>query len=323
MSIRAMEWAFNSGIPTGPRFVLLVLADHAGEHKGEPWKCYPSMDLIQEKTGQSIKTIERHLEWLADNGWISRRIRPGRRRQDGLYDYTLNREKGPQPSDNLSDDQAARPSDKLTVDQGRPSDNLGGDHPTICPQPSDNLGNPPDPLIRINPHRTVSEPARGAGADTDTPDGLIVREFGRLSAAWAKVSPGRLAPKPGLRAFRKAAALVAPERLADAGLRYLKLDPDVAKFGAMLLHRWLDEGRWDPWLVAGDQGGGAAAQPASWTGPPEIREAVVRAKGEAWAASYLDPAEWRDGAVRARTGLAARALDEFARTYGGFVVEGA
>lgn len=319
-----MEWAFDSGTPTGARFVLVVLADHAGEHKGEPWKCYPSMELIQEKTGQSIKTIERHLEWLAINGWLTRKPRPGRRRADGLYDYVLNRAKGPQPSDKLSDGQEGQSPDKLSDGQGRSSDNLDTTIRQFGGQPSDNLGNPPDPLIEINHQLTVSEPARAA-ARTDTHDGgkcdpVTLAAFARLQAAWSAVSPGRVAPKPSLRAFVKAAQLVAPERIADAGERYLAQDPDVRQFGAMRLHVWLDEGRFEPWLLAGDRAAAVgSAGNGVWSGPPEIRAAIAGAKGEAWAASYLDPAGWDgDGrVVLARTGMAERELSALARTLGG------
>lgn len=316
MSLKAQEWAFDSGIPPGPRFVLVVLADHAGDHKGEDWSCYPSMARICDKTGQAARTVERHLVWLVEQGWISRRRRRGRERDDGAYIYTLHRARGVVlacglPA-NLAGDGASEPPANMAGDQAQPPANLA---PTTRQNGSDYPPNrrfPPDPPIELNRQGTVSEPARGA-AETETVDAVVqARAFGRLRDAWARVSPGRVAPGPAERAFQRQAEAVHPARIADAGERYLRQDADVAKFGAMRLHVWLDERRYEPWLVAGDGGRMGTAPITSWTGPAEIRAAVVDRHGEGFAASYLDPASW-DGerrVVKARTGFACRKLSE-------------
>lgn len=295
MSYKALNWAWDADLADSlAKFILVALADHASDHNGEDWVCFPSMSRLEAMTGVARKTVERKLGLLAQTGWISRRVKPGRRRKDGLYEYTLHRGREAGSSDPQSDGGGAGPSDPESGDGGATIGLSGSDHRTLGARPSDSQSLPPAPPIEINPQRTQSEPARGR-ADGDTDEAALGREFKRLSAAWAAVSKGRLAPRPSERAFRAAGAVWPAERVADAGVRYLAQDPDVKKFGPMRLHVWLDEGRFEPWMTAGDGAGGSAVALAGrpvWTGPSAIRAAVVAAKGEAFAASYLDPSLW-------------------------------
>lgn len=126
--------------------------------------------------------------------------------------------------------------------------------------------------------------------------------FDKLAGAWGKVSPGRTAPRPAWRAFKLACQQAAPERIHDAGIRYLAQDPDVRRLGPYRLHAWLDEGRFQPWLVAPDK---AEERPRAWAGPAEIRAAVVAQAGEDFARSYLDQASWDPaGIITTRTAFA-------------------
>lgn len=53
--------------------------------------------------------------------------------------------------------------------------------------------------------------------------------------------------------------------------------------------------------------------PSVWQGPPDLRAAVVAAKGEAWTSSYLDPCAWQDVPVRGvvpRSAFASRKLEQ-------------
>lgn len=320
MSNKALNWAFESEIGNvGAKFVLVALADHAGDYNGEDWVCFPSTERLMAFTSQGERTILRHLAWLEETGWITRRKRIRRKREESIYEYTLHRARADAAPAAPAPEACAPPANMTGGRAGGPPANLA---PTSCQIGNDHLPNwqhPPHPPIELNPQGTPSEPAR-ARADSETPGGVaggvIDREWERLKAGWAKVSPGRLAPKPGRRAFERAAAAMAPERITDAGLRYLALDPDVAKFGAMRLHVWLDERRYEPWLTAGDGGGEGARRAAGWAGPPEIRAAVAAAKGEAWAVSYLDPSGWDGEAVLARTGVALRELEQAAAGLG-------
>ena len=68
-------------------------------------------------------------------------------------------------------------------------------------------------------------------------------------------------------------------------------DPDFGRGKAMNLDRWLDEGRFQPWMAASAVGDGGSAK-ATWSGPASVREAVEAVMGAGAVASYLDPAKW-------------------------------
>ena len=68
--------------------------------------------------------------------------------------------------------------------------------------------------------------------------------------------------------------------------------------------RWLEEAGWlDP-----DPGGAVPVALKAWTGPPDLRRAVVAEAGEDFARSYLDPARWDGGGLVAATAYAAGKL---------------
>ncbi len=70
--------------------------------------------------------------------------------------------------------------------------------------------------------------------------------------------------------------------------------------------RWLDE-------AEADVAEPTLALTPPWPGPPEIRAAIVAAKGEAFARSWLDPCGWINGPVReirTKTGVAADRINQ-------------
>lgn len=94
MPFDSLNWAWSQNIPTGPKFVLVCLADHADEAQS----CYPSVARICRLTGLGESTVRRHLGWLEDHGYIRT---SSRRRSDGtqtsnrfalLLDRVQNRE---------------------------------------------------------------------------------------------------------------------------------------------------------------------------------------------------------------------------------------
>lgn len=85
---------------------------------------------------------------------------------------------------------------------------------------------------------------------------------------------------------------------------------------------WIAAGRWAAFVPtvgaaanAAGLGEGAVGRPA-WNGPAKVRAVVVAERGEDFAGSYLDPAEWRpvDRAVITHTGIAADAIRKLGRT---------
>jgi uncharacterized protein YdaU (DUF1376 family) len=97
-----------------------------------------------------------------------------------------------------------------------------------------------------------------------------------------------------------------PEKLLAAVRHYTAHDKTHrGDCGAPAFDRWLKWGRWEHHL-------GAVAMPrAIQVFPdPEIRNAVIVEKGEAWAASWLDPCSWEPErrVIVPRNGLAAQRL---------------
>ncbi|MNS13123.1 hypothetical protein D3C72_447100 [compost metagenome] len=140
----------------------------------------------------------------------------------------------------------------------------------------------------------------------DTGDALIGKEItqgfkplmgGRACEAaikaWATKAPERVAP-PRVEAAWSAAI----ERSGESGDRLLSAvracvarDPDFGRGKAMNLDRWLDEDRYRSWLP--DDGALAQAPVvAGWSGPDNVRAAVLGAMGEAGVANYLRWSGW-------------------------------
>jgi hypothetical protein len=97
-----------------------------------------------------------------------------------------------------------------------------------------------------------------------------------------------------------------PERLLAAVKRYASEDKThKGDCGAPSFERWLKTGRWDHFL-----GGPAPSRVILPFPDPEIRNAVISAKGEGWTASWLDPCSWEPErrVIVPRTGLAAKTL---------------
>lgn len=79
-----------------------------------------------------------------------------------------------------------------------------------------------------------------------------------------------------------------PERLVAAVKRYVAEDKThKGDCGAPAFDRWLMAGRWEHFL-----GGEASPRMVTVFPDPEVRAAVISAKGEAWASSWLDPCSW-------------------------------
>lgn len=68
MSIRVMAAVWESDLPSGEKFVLLALADHA---RDDGSKVYPAIKTISRKTGFSRRTVQRHIHCLESKGILS------------------------------------------------------------------------------------------------------------------------------------------------------------------------------------------------------------------------------------------------------------
>nr|MBG5323217.1 helix-turn-helix domain-containing protein [Pseudomonas aeruginosa] len=63
MSFQAMAWATEQKLPTREKFVLIMLANYAGN---EQWDCHPSINTLADDTGMSRDTVIRAIKALED-----------------------------------------------------------------------------------------------------------------------------------------------------------------------------------------------------------------------------------------------------------------
>lgn len=97
-----------------------------------------------------------------------------------------------------------------------------------------------------------------------------------------------------------------PEKLLAAVRRYVRDDKThKGDCGPPAFDRWLKAGRWEHFLD-----GEISPRIVVVFPDPEIRAAVISAKGEGWAASWLDPCGWEPErrVIIPRNGLAANKL---------------
>lgn len=84
MSIQALNWAMQQDQikNSGTRFVLLILCNYANE----AGQCYPSRETLAKKTSMTARSVQSHLNWLSENGYISwEHQRTGSQQSSNLY----------------------------------------------------------------------------------------------------------------------------------------------------------------------------------------------------------------------------------------------
>src|SRR5690625_4814957 len=72
-----MSWAFKQELESGPKFVLVAIANFA-DGSG---LCFPGQERLARMTGFSVRSIRNHVLALEEAGLIQR---SGRRRDDGM-----------------------------------------------------------------------------------------------------------------------------------------------------------------------------------------------------------------------------------------------
>ena len=69
MSYRLTSLAWEVTLPTTPKIVLLAIADRANEKTGD---CFPSINDISHRTGLSDRSVQRAINSLVRDGFITR-----------------------------------------------------------------------------------------------------------------------------------------------------------------------------------------------------------------------------------------------------------
>jgi len=301
MSNAALTWAFGQPLDSsGAKFVLVALADHATDHAGEDWTCFPSNERLCEFTSLPMRTLERHLSWLVAEGWITRTAeRDGRGRMKDRR-YRLHRHE-----EDRAALKASRQGGAAVVEMAE------DDGETACP-PANMAGgetdSPPAKNGAHHPPKTASPPANLAGGYIDEPPITLIEPspgvradapggeraaFNEIADLWGKTDPDRVAKPLAWPAWQKAALRCegGEPALAKACRRYLTESGEVKRRHCRPMERWLAEDRWENWL--------GATRAERW-GLPElatfadetIRKTVVTMQGEEFARSYLDRSAW-------------------------------
>jgi hypothetical protein len=302
MSDVAVTWAKAQDCPTAKaKQVLGCLATYA-DADGEVWALVPVLAMESQSTD---RTVQRSLQALKVCGLISLTGRAHIYRGKRVPIWRLHLDHGFASSRaRLQAEARARTGDT-------------GVTPSADPR-----------VTRVSPQDVASVTPRGDTGVTQIGKGItqeltlsagaceieVDRDVAAAVKAWASKAPERVSPVRAASAWveamgrtgRTSADLLIAVRSAVAR------DPDFGRGKAMNLHLWLNDGRFEAWLVEGEAGEVAAR--CGWDGPDEVREAVAAVMQPGPMASYFDPARW-DGERRAvivRTRFAADKLAEAA-----------
>lgn len=285
MSNKALTWAFEAKIDNvGAKFVLVALADHASDHAGEDWTCFPSPERIMEFTSMSLRAVERHLSWLVAEGWITREAPRDRRGRVKARIYRLIRSRSAQDHDPVEE----------TVDYP-PAKLAGGE--TACPPAKNGVTTrqkePHHPPLLAGGYK--DEPPIEPSV-TPTPgarDGLA-EPFEALCAAYPTSGMDNTDVPLARTRFASAVEQVGdPMRIVIAA-RSFNAAPETQRrsYAAPGLHVWLDQQRYRGRLPP--SAADAAEILAAETGvPAKVRLAFVERHGEDWAKATIDKCGWR------------------------------
>lgn len=166
MSNAALNWAVKQPIPSGPKFVLVILADHAGEDADSgAMQTTAGQQTLAEETSMSVRSVARHLAWLEEHGLISRvqRRRPDGYRTSDLVVLSL------ESPVSVSDDTVS--DDRLSPDN---PDDLTGQIVQISPDTVSGVKKNPQYEPSVEPGPAPAAPATKRG--TRVPDPFAVTD---------------------------------------------------------------------------------------------------------------------------------------------------
>jgi hypothetical protein len=267
------------GISASEKLLLLVLANFADEAMG----CWPSHKRLADDTGLTQRTVLTLLKALEDKKLISR---TERLRADG-----------------------SRTTDKITLHfsgeiistRGETISGGGEIGDTGVGKPTAGGGEIISPLTTFEPSTEPSkEPKRADARD-------LAKKIWEFQP---KIGDKRRSTQPDVKRALDAAIKRGgdPEDILARCRGYYALPASKKNGGefAMGAERLLQADRWREFEPI------AAAKVVKLDPfpDPEIRNAVITAKGEAWAASWLDPCSWEPErrVIVPRNGLAAQKL---------------
>lgn len=256
MSIEALSWAFKEPLPSGPKFVLVALCDHADEE----WCCFPGQDKLAAKTGLSVRAVRRNIGLLEKAGYLRREKRFGK---DG-----------------------SRTSDRYRISQGEPFGTVCDSEEITTTGQNDRR---PNSALTTgqNVRVTISEPSDilNSGEDSEKPETLeqaVEREF----PVWYANYPRRKAPEAAKKAYRAARKRgVSAEILLQQAKRFAFLKADTDPKYIAHPATWLNEARYF------DEPDGAAPSPRGEGERPD----PARDQWRAFIILYFRDGFWDEG----------------------------
>lgn len=309
MSDVAVTWAkaqvclSKSGKPDrSAKQVLVHMASYA-DAAGEAWVL---VDVLQMEMDVNYRTVERGRAALVAAGLLIKTDKSRVHRGKRIPVYRLPLELGHASTVRriLAERADASP---VTHDGGR-------SQPGASPVTGENCtddgarGVTGDAQIGKEKDQELTLSGRASEAEVERDVGAAVR-------AWASAAPERVSPVRTRTAWVEAMERTGrtSDQLLAAVRAAVARDPDFKRGKAMNLHLWLNDGRFEAWLVEGEAG--AVMARVGWDGPEDVRAAVAAViGGPGPMASYFEPSRW-DGERRAvivRTRFAAEKLGELA-----------
>lgn len=282
MSNKALTWAFEADLTENPgaKFVLVALADHAGDHAGEDWMCWPSVERIMEFTSMPLRTVERHLSWLVSEKWITRETPRDARGRKKVRVYRLLRDRG--QDENEAPEADCPPANMAGGEPDPPAKNAGSTRQKGAHHPPMVAGGykdePPEPSITPTP-----------GAR----DGLD-EAFEALCAAYPTSGMDNTDVPLARTRFASAVDQVGDPMRIVLAAKSFNAAPETQRrsYAAPGLHVWLDQqryrGRLPPSAVEV-----AELLTADSGVPAKVRLAFVGRHGESWAKATIDKCGWR------------------------------
>jgi hypothetical protein len=280
MSVQALSCAMAiRGVSASEKLLLLVLANFADEGMA----CWPSHKRLADDTGLSQRSVLSLLKALEEKRFITR---AERKRPDG-----------------------SRTSDKITLHfsgevispRGETAAGGGEISDTGVGKPTAGGGEIISPLTTFEPTtEPKDEPRRADPRD-------LAKTIWELQP---KLNGKRRSTQPDVhRALTAALKRGADgDEIVNACRGYYALPASRKQGGefAMGAERLLQADRWREFEPAAP----VVLAPAQLFPDAEIRAAVIGIKGEAWAASWLDPCSWEPErrVIVPRNGLAAQRL---------------
>lgn len=277
--------------------LLYVLAQFAGADGA----CYPSIPTIATKMRCSEGAARSALREAEAAGLL--RVEQ-RSRRDGactsnrivLTYYAPEEPLEPLPAEQKA--KLARPAelpfDPPANGAGAPSPFEGGPLQTVRGPPSNGEGAFLNQSLNLERADALSASARA-----------VAEGFRRLERAYPNRGRKTTKWKQARTAWAEVSQRYEPERIIAAAVAFAA-DPDMAKQNFIpALDTWLVEEGFTPWLRSvgeAEPSTGSANEPVRFP-DAEIRAAVVRERGEAWTASWLDRCTLADTVVMPPLGI--------------------